>query len=172
VLEWGRWWRRALVALGVLMLLRGGVSLFGQPAREILYHADPPLVVCSPRLCTVIYRLEVGNTGSAAQDMVTVRLRRSVVGRAILPVRGRDYGKVERPLQVRDEGEVRAYGLGRLDTRVRVELSFVLNGPGPETAVPWDRVLVGVEAPGAPVRVADAGWVMVLRAWLAFLGLF
>lgn len=172
MLDWARWWHRALVALGLFLMVRAGVSLFGQPTREILYVADPPQVVCAGPRCTALYRLEVANTGSAAQDEVTVRLRRAVVDGAILPVKARDYGKFERPLRTRDEGEVRAYGFGPLETRVRVEVSFALSGPGPDTAVPWDGVLVGVDAPGAPVRVAHAGWVMVLRAWLAFLRLF
>jgi hypothetical protein len=154
------------------MLATAGVSIFGQPAREVLYSAPPPTVVCHARGCTAIYRLEVGNSGAEAQDEVTVRVRAAVVDRALLPVHVRDFGKIDRPFRVRDEGEVRAYLLGRVDPRVRVELSFLLAVPRADLAVGWDHVLAGVEAPGARVAPGDAAWVLVLRAWYAFLALF
>jgi len=172
VRDWARWCRRALVAAGVVALVTGGVSIFGQPDREILYSADPPLTVCGTHGCTFIYRLEVGNSGAAAQDEVIVRLRRDVVEAAILPVKARDYGKLERRVRVWDEGDVRAYALGQLESRVRVELGFVLRGPTSDAVVPWTRILAGVEAPGASVSVGSAGWTMLLRAWLAIFSVF
>ena len=39
--DWGRWCRCALVVAGGVALLAGGVSIFGQPDREVLYAADP-----------------------------------------------------------------------------------------------------------------------------------
>ena len=172
VRDWARWCRRALVAAGVLALVTGGVSIFGQPAREVLYQPDPPMTVCGSQGCTFLYRLEVGNSGAEAQDAVVVRLRRDVVEAAVLPVKVRDYGKLERPVLVRDEGDVRAYGLGRLESRARVDLGFVLRGPRADAAVPWTRILVEVEAPGARVKAGSAGWTMLLRAWLAVFSVF
>jgi hypothetical protein len=172
MLEWPRWWRRTLVAAGAVLLLGAGVSIFGQPDREVLYQADPPLTVCTPSLCTTVYRLEVGNTGREPVERAVIRLRRAVVARAVLPVKARDYGKFERPVRVAEADGIRAYDVGRLESRVRVELSFVLSEPAPAAAVPWGEILVGVDAPGATVRAGHAGWVMVLRAWLAFLSLF
>jgi hypothetical protein len=32
----GRWCRRALTLVGIVALVSGGISIFGQPAREIL----------------------------------------------------------------------------------------------------------------------------------------
>ncbi len=96
MLDWARWCRRALVAAGVVALVMGGVSIFGQPEREILYQPEPPLTVCGEHGCTFIYRLEVGNSGAEPQDEVIVRLRRDVVEAAILPVKARNYGKIER----------------------------------------------------------------------------
>lgn len=160
------------MAAGVVALVTGGVSIFGQPAHEILYQADPPLTVGGAHGCTFVYRLEIGNSGVAPQDEVTVRLRRDVVEAAILPARARDYGKFEPPVRVWDEGDVRVYALGRLESRVRVELGFVLRGPTSDAAVPWERILAGVEARGASVRVGSAGWTMLLRAWLAIFSVF
>lgn len=168
---WARWGARALVAAGVVLLWSAGVSIFGQPAREVLYDAAAPLVACHPRGCVALYRLVVGNSGAEVQGQVTVRLRRAVVERAVLPVTVRDFGKLDRPVQVRDEGEARLYALGPVAPRGRVELAFALATPGRET-VAWDHVLLGVDAPGARVGAGDAAWVLVLRAWYAFLRVF
>jgi len=153
-------------------LVMGGVSIFGQPDREILYSPDPPLTVCGAHGCTFIYRLEVGNSGAAAQDEVIVRLRRDVVEAAILPVKARDYGKFERRVRVWDEGDVRVHALGQLESRVRVELGLTLRGPRSDAVVPWTRILAGIEAPGASVRVGSAGWTMLLRVLLAIFRVF
>jgi hypothetical protein len=172
VRDWARWCRWTLVAAGVLALVSGGVSLFGQPDREILYSADPPLTVCGAHGCTFVYRLEVGNSGAAPQDEVIVRLRREAIQAAILPVRVRDFGRFERRVRAWDEGEVRAYALGPLEPRVRVEIGFALAGPNADAVAPWSRILVRVEAPGASVSQGSAAWTMLLRAWLAIFRVF
>jgi hypothetical protein len=41
-----------------MALALGGVSIFGQPDREILYRPEPPRTVCGAHGCTFIYRLE------------------------------------------------------------------------------------------------------------------
>lgn len=160
------------MAAGGLALVSGGVSLFGQPDREILYSADPPLTVCGAHGCTFVYRLEVGNSGTAPQDEVIVRLRREAIQAAILPVRVRDFGKFERRVRAWDEGGVRAYALGPVEPRVRVEVGFALTGPSADSVVPWDRILAAVEAPGASVSQGSAAWTMLLRAWLAIFRVF
>jgi hypothetical protein len=119
-----------------------------------------------------IYRLEVGNSGAAAQDDVVVRLRKDVVEAAILPVTARSFGVVDRRVRVWDEGDVRAYALGRLDSQARVQVGFTLRGPRPDAVVPWSRILVGVDGPGARVSVGSPGWTMLLRAWLAIFSVF
>jgi len=172
VRDWARWCRRALVAGGVLVLVTGGVSIFGQPHREILYQPEPPLVVCGKDGCTFLYRLEVGNSGSETQDEVVVRLRRDVVALAVLPVKVRNYGKIDRPVRVWDEDDVRAYALGRLESQARVEIGFALRGAPRAAAVPWSRILAGIEAPGSNVSVGSPGWTMLLRAWLAIFRVF
>jgi hypothetical protein len=172
VRDWARWCRWALVAAGVVSLAMGGVSIFGQPNREILYQPEPPLTFCGAHGCIFTYRLEVGNSGAAAQDEVIVRLRRDVVEAAILPVTARNYGLIERRVRVWDEGDVRAYALGRLESQVRVVLGFTLRGPRSDAVVPWTRILAGVEAPGARVSAGSAGWTMLLRAWLAIFSVF
>jgi hypothetical protein len=103
---------------------------------------------------------------------VIVRLRREIVEGAILPVKARNYGKIDRSVRVWDEGSVRAYALGRLESQARVELGFVLHGKTPDAVVSWTEILAGVEAPGAAVSVGSAGWTMLLRAWLAIFRVF
>jgi hypothetical protein len=172
VLEWARLCRRTLTVVGILALVAGGISIFDQPAREILYQTEPPLSACGREGCTFVYRLEIGNSGAETQDEVIVRLRRDVVEAAILPVKARNYGKIERPVRIWDEGDLRAYALGRLATLERVELGLVLRSPARDGLVPWSRILAGVEAPGSSVSRGSAGWTMLLRAWLAIFRVF
>ena len=89
-----------------------------------------------------------------------VRLRREVVDAAIVPVKVRNYGKIERPVRIRDEGDLRVYSLGRIASQERDGL------------VPWSRILVGVEAPASSASRGSAGWTMLLRAWLAIFRVF
>jgi len=107
-----------------------------------------------------------------AQDEVVVRLRRDVVALAVLPVKVRNYGKIDRPVRVWDEDDVRAYALGRLESQARVEIGFALRGAPRAAAVPWSRILAGIEAPGSNVSVGSPGWTMLLRAWLAIFRVF
>jgi hypothetical protein len=146
VLDWARWCRWALVAVGVVSLALGGVSIFGQPEHEILYEPNRPLTTCGPHGCTFIYRLEV--------------------------LKVQAFGVVDRRVRIWDEGHIRAYALGRLESRMRVELGFVLGGKTRDDAVSWTKILAGVEAPGSTASVGSAGWTMVLRAWLAIFRVF
>jgi hypothetical protein len=160
----GRW---LLLVAGLVVVWRGGASVFGQPAREIVYQPEAPLVTCHSRGCLFLYTLEVGNTGREPQEEVVVRLRAPALAGAALPPRARDFGKLDRPVRITEAAGVRAYALGALAPQARVELGFALTGPTREAAPGWAALLAGVEAPGAPVRTGSPGWLMLLRVYYA-----
>jgi hypothetical protein len=156
--------RHTLLAIGLLVLVGGGASIFRMPEEEVLYSASPPITTClKSGDCLFIYTLEVGNTGREAQEDVRVRLRRDVVQAAIMPLKVRSFGKVDRRFETSDADGVRTFDLGRLKAQQRVEISFVLRYPDRSQAPSWQQILVGVEAARGEVRPGDPAAVTLGR---------
>jgi hypothetical protein len=145
-----------LVAAGVLALLGGGASIFQLPDREVLYAGEPPLRACTSHGCLALYSLEVGNTGTREQPEVLVRLRRAPLDHALLPVRVRAFGKVERPSTASDDADgVRSYSLPHVRPGERVEISFTLPIAAGTAPPAWDQLLVEVRASEGEARYGD-----------------
>jgi hypothetical protein len=160
--------RWVAVAVGLLALARGGASIFTTPDDEVLYATDPPITTCLTHGCTLIYRLEIGNTGRNPRRRVRVHLQTAVVDRAILPPRFRNFGKVERPVTTGDEAGIRTYDLGPVKPQQRVELQLVLQVPDRSDAPRWDEILAGVDADtgevrrGSPAGTTFARWMYAI----------
>lgn len=164
--------RRALIALGLLMLGFSGVWIFWQPAHEVFYALNAPAGACTPTACIVLYQLEIGNTGRQPQTEVLVRLRTAILDTAPMKPRVQDFGKFDRPARVTEADGIRTYALGRLDPEDRVTLSFVLQPPD-RTALPsWQQIFVAVEPADGVARVGHPGWVILLRIWYAIFSVF
>lgn len=162
--------RLSLAAIGLLLLLGSGASIFWQPAHEVLYQLDGPQGACSTlQGCVLLYTLTVGNTGSEPQAQVVVRLRADLAGRAVLHPSVKTFGKIERPVVVSEAGGVRTFALGPLPRDERVELSLVFAAPTRKAAPAWDDLLVAVEAAQGPVRAGHPAWVALFRMWYAIL---
>jgi len=163
--------RRGLVAIGVLLLVSGGASIFSLPDHEVLYDPQPPLVSCTQSGCLSIYTLEVGNTGRQLQEHVRVRLRTAAVQASMLPLAVRTFGKVPRGVNVQDEGDVRTVDLGALKPQERVELRLVYRDRDPTARRDWREMLVAVEAATGKVRQGNPGGVLLGRIlYTAFSG--
>jgi hypothetical protein len=162
--------RWTLLGVGALVMLSGGASIFGRPEREVLYnmHRLPP--ICHAEGCTVLYNLEVGNTGKLDQEQVLIRLRSAALQTALLKPTVRNFGKVERPVGVTEENGVRTYTLGRLDPQARVELQLVLHSQDAGSAPSWEEIFVGVEAPGADLNRGDPEATTLGRVLFALFG--
>lgn len=161
--------RWTLAGLGVLLLLSGGASVFWQPAEEVLFDLQGPLAACTGSGCFMVYTLEVGNTGTEAQADVRVRLRARVLDEAVLPAAVRDFGKIERAVEVTEGDGVRSFALGRVEPGRRVEVSFTLQRAHAGSAPTWDEIFVGVEpAAGQAVR-GDPASVSLARIWYRLL---
>jgi hypothetical protein len=164
--------RWTLGALGAVLLLGGGASIFWRPTHEVLYTPSRAPIVCQPSGCTALYRLELGNTGRAGQPHVRLRLRSDVLDTASLPPRVRDFGKFERPAAVSDAGGVRTFDVPSLEPDQRVELSFVLQRPEPAAFPAWGDVLVGIEAAHGTARVGNPALTALLRVWYRIAAIF
>jgi hypothetical protein len=155
--------RWMLIAIGGLVLVTGGISIFSIPDHEVLYDARPPLVTCMTSGCVSIYTLEVGNTGREMQDDVRVRLRRDAIREPILPPSVRTFGKVDRRVGVRDEDDVRIYDLGPVRPQERIELQLVYQDHDRSARRDWQRMLVSVEAAQGEARRGNPGGVLLGR---------
>jgi hypothetical protein len=169
---WLRLARWTLAAIGFLLLVRGGVSIFGQPDRETIYAAAAPLVTCVTEGCFARYGLEVGNTGSREQPEIRVRLRAAALEGTALPLRVRDFGKLDRAFQVDDADGVRTVRFGPVARDQRVEVAFMLRRANRAALPDWPAILIEVTAAEGPVRAGSAPWVSLARVWYGFFRLW
>jgi hypothetical protein len=162
--------RLTLVVVGLLVLAGGGVSIFRLPDHEVVFATPPPIIACTKSGCLFIYTLEVGNTGRQDQEDVRVRVRGDVVRAAILPPKVRNFGKVDRPVDIHDEDGVRTFDLGRLKTQGRVELTFVLRYKDRQQAPSWRQILVAVEPASGDARAGDPASITLGRVLYRIFG--
>jgi hypothetical protein len=162
--------RWMLIAGGVFVLATGGVSIFSLPDNEVLYDPQPPMVVCTASGCISMYVLEVGNTGRQVQEHVRVRLRTAALRAPIMPPTVRNFGKVDRPVSVRDDGDARIYDLGRVKPQERIELQLVYRDPDRNTHRDWQQMLVSVEAAAGEVRQGSPAVTTLGRYFYAIFG--
>ena len=162
--------RWTLAAVGLVILVGGGASIFWRPAHEVVYELSRSPITCGRFGCVALYRLEVGNTGREVQPEVLVRLQAKLLDTATLRPQARDFGKVDRAVQVSDADGVRTYALGPMRPEQRVELSFVLHRPDPQAFPGWDEILVAVEGAHGAVHAGSPAWTILLRIWYSLLG--
>lgn len=141
--------------LGVLRVVAVGM----QPDYEVVYDAQPPLLVCATDRCYATYHLEIGNTGGEPQVQVRIRLDAAALDDAVLKPVASAFGVRRLPLAVTDADGVRTLGVGPLAPRDRAELRFMLEVPGRDQAPDWDALRLRVEPargdarPGSPAAL-------------------
>lgn len=128
-----------------------GISLSSVPSYEVLYSREHPIGACAKGKCTEQFTLVIGNTGTRAQDRVTVELNRSALTDLVIPLAVLNFGKSRRPIEI-SEGEsttsvvVRDLKPGQ---RAHLRLMFVHDqGQG----LSWEDLLKSVDASSGPVR--------------------
>jgi hypothetical protein len=159
--------RWTLGIAGGLLLLGGAGSIFWQPADEVLYAVSRSPVACHSAGCVAVYRLEVGNTGREAQPDVRVGFRAAWLG-GPLPVRVRDFGKVDRQHTTSEAAGVRTYALGPMAPLDRVELTIIVTRAGREDFPDWEAILAGVDPARGSAHPGNPGWIALLRIWYMF----
>lgn len=155
---------------GGLLLATGGISIARSPEHEVIYSLGAPQRFCAGDSCTIALRLELGNTGTAVQETVRVRLRRAPLEQASLPVTIRNFGKVDRPVAVTEDEETREYDLGRLEPQKRVEIAVTYWRKAGEPAPAWEDVFVAIDPGRGDARPGYPAGVLFLRMLHAFFG--
>jgi len=162
--------RWLFAVVGAVLLWRFGISIARAPEHEILYAAGRPLRTCVPENCVTMLNLEVGNTGTAAQSDVRVRFRAAPLAGLALPMKVRNFGKVDRAVEVEEEDGVLVYRLGRLEPQKRVTFEVTFLGPASEPLPTWDALLVAVEPAEGEASPGDPAGVLFLRMMHALFG--
>jgi hypothetical protein len=164
VVRWG------FAIFATVLLWRAGISILRSPVHEVLYSTGSAPRTCVPAICTTMMTLEVGNTGTADQENVRVRLRAEPLRNLQLPLKVRNFGKVDRAVKLSEVDGQRVYDLGRLEPQKRVEFQIVFFGPADAKHPAWSDILVGIEPTTGEAVPGDPGLVLFARMMHAFFG--
>lgn len=150
---------------GLLVLLATGVSLFFTPPYETMYNHRllAPVTGKSGRVIC-FHILEIGNTGRRLQHNVDVLFSSRALTRAVMPLRARNYGKVDRQVAVSDDGATTAVSLGGLEPGRRVELQLVLQHDGSCRDLSWEDLCTGIRPARGDAVEGDPGFTLLGRA--------
>jgi hypothetical protein len=162
--------RWGLTIFATLFLWRAGISILRSPEHEVLYSAGSAFRTCVPSICTTMLTLQVGNTGTAAQENVRVRLQAEPLRDLMLPLKVRNFGKVDRPVKLQEIDGQRVYDLGLLEPQKRVEFQITFHGPPTAKAPAWPEILVAVEPASGEARPGAPDVVLFARMMHAFFG--
>lgn len=158
--------------LGLLGLLSVGML----PAHEVVYDAQPPLVMCpQASACYAIYQLEVGNTGSEPQRRIGIRLDAGALDGAVLKPVVAAFGVRRLPVEVTDDGGLRTLAFGPMAPRDRAQLRFTLAVPSADRVPGWPALGLRVEGaegearPGSPAALTFGRAIFALLRGVAAL---
>jgi hypothetical protein len=163
-------------ALRIGVWVVGGLGLLGLlsvgrlPAHEVVYDAQPPVLIC-PRTteCYATYHLEVGNTGTEPQRHVGIRLDAGALDDAVLKPVVAAFGVRRLPLQVTDAEGMRTLGFGPMAPRDRAMLRFMLAAPGADRVPDWSALGLRVEPAAGDARPGSPAALTFGRAAFALL---
>ena len=162
--------RWIFAVVGALVLWRTGISIYGAPANEVLFQVSTPTRSCVSANCVTRLELEVGNTGSAVQDNVRVRLRDEPLRGLQLPIKVLTHGKVPRAVKIDEIDGERIYNLGVLEPQKRVMIDVVFIGKASERTPSWSDILVAVEPAAGEAKPGDPSAILFARMMQAFFG--
>lgn len=159
---------------GLVVLLASGVSVFFTPTYETMYNHRllVPVAGKSGRVMC-FHILEIGNTGRRLQHNVDVLFSSDALSRALMPLKARNYGKVDRPVAVSDDGATTTVCLGGLEPGRRVELQLVLQLDGSCRDLAWEDICTGIRPDRGDAVEGDPEFTLLGRAlYDIFGGLF
>jgi len=150
-------------AAGILILFAWGISIFFTPSYEVMYNHHLLPVVNSGEGKLHFHILEVGNTGGNLQDKVDILLSSDALSFQILPMQIKNFGKVDRKVEIMEDDVTTRIALGALAPEKRVEISIGLFYKNPDKIHEWDEILKGIEIAQGKTVEGDPGWTTVGR---------
>lgn len=153
-------WLLLLGAIG--WVLYRDVPIPGIASEEIVYATTPPVAGCGSGGCTVVYALDLANIGRSAQE-AHVRLRGDVLAAAVVPPTLRRASDAVAATATTERSGAESYAVGRLEPEEHATLIFALHAPAHESALGWERVLLGIDPAVGVARPGDPGALTVDR---------
>lgn len=155
---------------GVLIILLGGVSIFFTPSHEVMYNHHLLPIIKSKEGTLYIHILEVGNTGGNLQDKVDILLSSDALSFQIMPLQVRNFGKVDRKVEITEDDVTTRVALGPLEPEKRVEISICLSYQDPDEVHEWDEIFKGIEITQGKTVKGDPRWTAVFRILYGLFG--
>jgi hypothetical protein len=157
-------------AAGLLILLVGGISIFFTPSYEVMYNHRLLPTVATKEGSLYVHILEIGNTGGNLQEKVDILLSSNALSFKILPLTVRNFGKVDRKVEITEDNITTRIALGALKPEKRVEISVCLFYEDPDEAHDWDEIFKGIEIAKGKAVKGDPGWTTVGRILYGIFG--
>ncbi|MFH2067638.1 MAG: hypothetical protein ABIK15_20715 [Pseudomonadota bacterium] len=151
------------LAVGLLFLFFQGVFIFFTPSYEIMYNHHLLPVVLSGQGEMRVHILELGNTGGNLQDRVDILLASDALTFQAIPLQVRNFGKVDRKVEIAENDATTRISLGALEPEKRVELRLCLFYQNPDEVHAWDEIFKGIETEKGKTVVGDPKWTTLVR---------
>lgn len=132
--------------LVMLLSLSIGLPLGSRPLYEVSISPEPPLRFCTEQpvqMCTVTYRLLVGNTGREKIDWVKIKVRKDALKGVLIPLQARSFDKVPYPVAY-EESDTTQVKLTGLKPGKRIDLTWTLQRKPSEPDITWEQILEDV----------------------------
>ena len=149
---------------GVFILLVCGISIFSIPAYEVMYnHSLLPVVSTNNSGTLHFHILEIGNTGRKQQQNVDILLSSHALSYQLLPPKAKNFGKVDRKVEITKDDQTTRIALGALEPGKRVEISLGLFYKEPGEEHDWDEIYKGIEIAQGEAIEGNPSWTTLGR---------
>jgi len=156
---------------GVLIVLFGGVSVFFTPSHEVMFNHHLLPMVNSKEGTLCIHIIEIGNTGGNLQDKVDILLSSDALSFQAIPLQAKNFGKVDRKVEITEDEVTTRVALGALEPEKRVEISICLFYKDTDEVHEWDEIFKGIEISRGKTVEGDPSWTAVGRILYGLFGL-
>jgi hypothetical protein len=155
---------------GILILLVWGVSIFFTPSYEVMFNHQLLPAVPSGQGKLYVHILEVGNTGGNLQENVNILFSSNALSFQIMPLKIKNFGKVDRKVEITEDDVVTRIALGALAPEKRVEISIYLFYKDPDEIHEWDEIFKGIEIAQGKTVEGDPSWTTLGRILYGIFG--
>lgn len=163
-----RWLAFFLVALFIFLVY--GVWIASTPEYETMFNHKTLPQVRTENAIMDCHIIEVGNTGRKIQDAIDIAFLTDAYETVALKPKARNYGKVDRRVDVTKSGDTTVMRLDTVKPGMRVEIQLVFIYNKDETPYSRDEFFKGIEAANGDVVQGDPGWTTVARMLYGIFG--
>jgi hypothetical protein len=150
-------------AVGIVILIFWGVSIFSTPSFEIMYNHRLLPVMNTKKGALYAHILEIGNTGRNLQENVDILFSNDALAYQVMRTQVKNFGKVDRKVRIFKNDTTTRIALGPLEPGKRVEISLTLFYKHPDNRHEWTEILQGIEIARGKLVEGDPSWTTLGR---------